>query len=191
VDDPADDPREPTDPSEPTSDPRDDADEPTAVRSPAALSSRERRTVVLAGTVPIGLAALVLIPFAVWLRAGIADVLMGAVVYGGLVGLAAAFVAVDRFHARQCPRCRRRRGRDEPTCPACGYDLQARPRFACSEGHRTYLDDGLCACGRRLQPLPTARGVGPQVRFMVKVGIWLLAFLLGVGLLLQVLGRNL
>jgi hypothetical protein len=29
------------------------------------------------------------------------------------------------------------------------------------------------------------------VRFMVKIGIWLLAFLLGVGLLLQVLGRNL
>lgn len=165
-------------------------DDPAPVRRPAALLRRERRIVALAAIAPIGLAAVVLLPVALYLGASAADVVGASLLYGGLVGAAAAFVAVDRFHARQCPRCREHTERGTTRCPACAYDLQERPRYACTEGHQVYLDAGLCACGRRLQPLPTARGVGPQVRFMVKIGVWLLAFLIGVGLLLQVLDRT-
>lgn len=171
-------------------DPQRSTDEPTPVRSPAPLTRRERRVVAVAATSPIALAALVLLPFAAAVGAGAADVVVGAVIYGGLVGAAAAFVTVDRLHARQCPRCRQRTRAAAGPCPACGYDLDTRPRYACTEGHHVYLDAGLCDCGRRLHQLPSARGVGPQVRFVVRVGAWLLAFLLGLGLILQWLERS-
>lgn len=164
--------------------------EPATVQRAAPLLRRERRVVALMALGPIVLAALILLPVARHLGASAADVVGASLLYGGLVGAAAAFVAVDRFHARQCPRCREHTERGERRCPSCDYDLEERPRYACSEGHRIHLEEGRCVCGRRLQRLPTARGVGPQVRFMVKVGLWLLAFLIGMGLLLQVLDRT-
>lgn len=132
------------------------------------------------------LAALVLTPVAVLTGSGPGEVASAALVYGGLLGLAAAFVAVDRLQARQCPRCHRRHARGATTCH-CEYDLVRRPRYACDERHATYLETGLCECGRRLERLATARGVGSQVLVVLKIGGWLLAFLLGVGVLLNVL----
>jgi hypothetical protein len=38
--------------------------------------------------------------------------------------------------------------------------VRARPRFACTEGHRVAFEPGLCECGRRLlalRPVPVAR----------------------------------
>lgn len=167
-------------------------DGPSPVTPAAPLTVDEKRLVVAAAALPVPAAALVLVPVALVTGAGSAQVAAAAVVYGGLLGLAAAFVAVDRLQARQCPRCRGRGGRGLATCPACGYDLETRPRFACDERHAIYLDDaGLCPCGRRLQPLPVARGVGAQVVFALKFGAWLLAFLVGVAVLLQVLERGL
>lgn len=154
------------------------------------MTGRERRTVALAALAPVLLTALVLTPVALATTITGADVAGAAVVYGGLLGLAAGFVAADRVQARQCPRCGERSPRDAAGCDACGYDLARRPRFACEERHLVHLDrrgDGRCPCGRPLEPLPTARGVGPQVVAAVKAGGLLLAFLLAVGVVLNVL----
>jgi hypothetical protein len=164
-------------------------DGPVAVSRAAPLTGRERRRTLAAALAPILVAALVLTPIGVVRGSSVGEIVAAAIVYGGLLGLAAGFVAVDRFQARQCPRCRVRHERHAEVCPSCGYDLVHRPRFACDERHQVYLDPGRCACGRRLQPLVVARGLGREVVFMLKLGGWLLAFLLGIGVLLQLLER--
>jgi hypothetical protein len=169
-------------------------DEPASARTrrAAPLTREERRTVVLAGVAPVLLALLVLLPIGAATGAGIGEVVAATAVYGGLLGLTAGFVTVDRLQARRCPRCHDRARRGTPRCPACGYDLVERPRYACDERHAIRRDDDeLCACGRRLMRLPSARGVGREVAFMLKLGAWLLALLLGIGLALQLLERSL
>lgn len=149
------------------------------------LTSRERWTVAAAAVAPVLLAVVVLVPVAIGTGATAGEVVVAAFVYGGLLGLAAGFVAVDRLQARQCPRCTTRNLKRATACEDCGYDLVRRPRYACSEGHAVHLEPGLCDCGRRLQELEVARGIGREVRFMVRAGLWLLAFLVIVGLLLR------
>lgn len=167
-------------------------DGPSPATRADPLTADERRLVAVAAVVPVPVSALLLVPVALVTGAGPAQVVAAAVVYGGLLGLAAAFVTVDRLQSRQCPRCHERNGRRAVVCPVCGYDLEQRPRFACDERHAAYLDDaGLCACGRRLKPVPVARGIGAQVVFAVKLGAWLLAFLVGVAVLLRLLERGL
>lgn len=134
------------------------------------------------------LAAVVLTPFALRGPYGAIDVLTASLVYGGLLGLAAGFVYVDRLHARGCPRCGVAQASAATACSRCAYDLAARPRYACGDGHATYLDAGNCSCGRRLELLPAARGVGREVVLSLKFGGGLLVILLGVGLLLHSLG---
>lgn len=163
---------------------------PSRARRAAPLDRRERTTVAVAAVVPIVAIAVLLSPVAFLTSIGFADVLSAAVVYGGLLGLAAGFVATDRLQARQCPRCQVRRPKGGEVCTTCGYDLVERPRYACSERHIAYLDeagDGRCECGRRVERLPTARGVGPQVVATLKIGGFLLAFLLAMGVLLNAL----
>jgi hypothetical protein len=156
------------------------------------LTRTERRTVLVAAAAPVVLALVVLLPVGAMLGAGIGEVLAATLVYGGLLGLAAGFVTVDRLQARRCPRCRRRNGRGDARCASCDYDLVARPRFACDERHAIHLDDvELCDCGRRLKPLPPVRGVGREVAVAVRFGVWLLALLVGIGLALQLLERGL
>ncbi|WP_052664175.1 hypothetical protein [Nitriliruptor alkaliphilus] len=165
-------------------------DVPTRARRAAPLTRREKSWVVAAGAGPILLAAVVLLPVALLTSITIGDVLSAAFVYGGLLGLAAAFVATDRLQARQCPRCAERQPRAGEVCTTCGYDLLARPRYACDERHVAYVDDdgdGRCECGRHLQRLPSPRGVGPQVVATLKVGAFLLAFLLAIGVILNVM----
>ncbi len=157
---------------------------PVGVRR-ARLTSRERWLVAAAAVAPIALAVVVLTPVALVTSATAGDVVVAALVYGGLLGLAAGFVAVDRLQARQCPRCTTRNLRGATACEDCGYDLVRRPRYACSERHAVHLEPGLCECGRRLQELEVARGVGHEVRFMLRAGLWLLAFLVVIGVLLR------
>ena len=153
------------------------------VGSPDRLTSNERRRVVYAALGPVLLAVLILAPVALVTGATAGDVAGAAVVYGGLLGLAAAFVAVDRLQARQCPACHRRQPRGTSLCD-CGYDVAARPRYACERRHAIYLEDGICDCGARLRRLETARGLGPQVVVTLRIGAYLLAFLVAVGLVL-------
>ena len=164
--------------------------EPARPSRAAALTRRQRGIVGLAALAPVAIAVVVLAPVAVVAGASPAQVAAAALVYGGLVGLAAAFVAVARYQARQCPRCRHVAARDAEVCLRCGYDLVHRPRFACAERHTVYLDEGRCACGNRLEPLRTARGVGREVALSLKVGAWLLLFLVVVGLVLRWLERS-
>ena len=152
----------------------------------APLAGSEKRLVALAALGPVVAAAVVLVPIAAAVGAGVADVVVGAVVYGGLLGLAAAFVTFDRLQSRQCPRCTERHG-GATVCAACGYDLGRQPRFVCDERHLVALEPGLCPCGRRLRELPTARGIHREVVFVVKLGVWLLALLIGIGLVLRLL----
>ncbi|MBW3620677.1 MAG: hypothetical protein KY461_10565 [Actinobacteria bacterium] len=165
-----------------------DTPAPAVLHRRPPLTSDERRRALLAGLLPVPVAALLLTPFALWGPATAGDVVGAAIVYGGLLGLAAGFVYVDRVHGRQCPRCGARAVRGSGTCGTCGYDLELRPRYSCDQRHAIYLDPGLCECGRRLQPLPVARGVGREITLMLKIGAWLLAFLLGMGFLLQMAG---
>ena len=164
-----------------------DAGRAPAVPRRDRLTPSERWTVVGAATTPVLLAILVLAPIAVATSSSVADVAVAAAVYGGLLGLATGFVAVDRLHARQCPRCTTRNLRRATACEDCGYDLVRRPRYACSERHAVHVEPGLCECGRRLVELEVARGVGPEVRSMLRAGAWLLVFLLAVGLALRYL----
>ena len=149
------------------------------------LTTPERWVVAGVAVVPVALAMGVLVPVAAVTGASAGDVLVAGVVYGGLLGLATGFVAVDRLQARQCPRCTTRNHRRARACEDCGYDLVRRPRYACSERHSVHVEPGLCDCGRRLQELQVARGIGPEVRFILRAGAWLLAFLLAAGIVLQ------
>lgn len=163
---------------------------PTRARRAAPLTRREKSWVAVSALAPIGVGLVILLPIARLTSITVTDAVGAAVVYGGLLGLAGGFVATDRLQARQCPRCRERGARGRAVCAVCGYDLEHRPRFACSERHLAYLDvdgDGRCECGRRLEPLPMPRGVGPQVVATLKIGAFLLAFLLAMGVLLNVL----
>jgi ribosomal protein L40E len=162
---------------------------PTEARRSSPLTGREKRTVVLAALAPVAVAVVVLAPVAALTSITVGDVVGAAVVYGGLLGLAAGFVATDRLQARQCPRCGARHPRGDEACDTCGYDLLERPRYACEERHLVHLDrrgDGCCPCGRQLEPLPTPRGVGPQVVATLKIGGLLLVFLVTVGVVLNV-----
>ncbi|MEX1162387.1 MAG: hypothetical protein WEB03_02285 [Nitriliruptor sp.] len=168
--------------------------DPTRARRAVPLTRREKGWVAVAAAAPVVLVALVLAPVALFTSITFGDVLGAAVVYGGLLGLAGGFVATDRLQARQCPRCGQRHPRGTLACDACGYDLEDRPRFACSERHVAYLDrwgDGRCECGRHLERLPEVRGVGPQVLATVKIGGLLLVFLIAMGVLLNVLDGRL
>lgn len=166
-----------------------DPDQAPATARRDRLNRSERWTVAAAALAPVVLAALVLIPIAMMTSSSAGEVVVAAVVYGGLLGLAAGFVTGDRLQARQCPRCTTRNLRRARACEDCGYDLVRRPRYACSERHRVHVEPGLCACGRRLQELEVARGVGPEVRFILRAGAWLLVFLLALGIALEYLAR--
>lgn len=119
---------------------------------------------------------------------GTGEVVWSAVVYGGLLASAAVVLYVDRAYALQCPRCGARTERGRERCADCGYDLDEQPRYACSERHDTYLDPGLCACGRRLQQVGPPRGVHGQVVATIMLGVGILVFLIAVWGVLALLG---
>lgn len=173
-------------------------DPPVEAQRAAPLTRHEKGSVAAIAVAPVVLTLVVLGPIALVTTLTVTDVVGSAIIYGGLLGLAAGFVATDRLQARQCPRCRSRqpstadsrRYRAPERCARCGYDLVERPRYACPERHLAFLDDGgdgRCRCGRHLERLPVARGLGPQVVATVKVGALLLAFLLAMGVILRVL----
>lgn len=159
---------------------------PALAGAPDRLTATERRRVLLVGLAPVLAVAVVLAPVALLTGATAGDVVGAAVAYGGLLGLVAAFLAVDRLQARQCPACHTRHGRRAERCD-CGYDLVQRPRYACERRHATYLGPGTCGCGAPLQRQRTARGVGSQVAVALRVGGVLLGLLVALGLVVYLL----
>lgn len=152
------------------------------------LTPAERRRTWLLGVAPVVVVTAGMILAALAGRATVADVVLGAVLYGGLLGLAAAVVSHERAEAAHCPRCDASGPLRRATCAACGYDLAARPLYACDQRHARHVAAGLCHCGRRLHRLEPARGIDREIRRALWVGAWLAAFLVGVGLLLPLVG---
>ena len=117
-----------------------------AAREP--LVGREWRLVAWAAVAPVLLTALVVSPLAVTGRWTWGEVVWSAVVFGGLLSLAAGFVVVDRLQALRCIACGRvnlssaRVPTVATTWPRC--------RWRREERHGVFIDPGLCDCGRRL-----------------------------------------
>ncbi|MCC5948480.1 MAG: hypothetical protein JJT89_08490 [Nitriliruptoraceae bacterium] len=163
---------------------------PVAVSRAAPLSWRQKRLIGALAFAPVVLVAVLLTPVAIATDQGLGEVVVSALMFGGLLGLAVGFVATDRFQARQCPRCRMTGAKGAEVCAVCGYDLEHRPRFTCEVRHQVYLDPGACACGRRLRPMRPVRGIGREIRVMMLLGGGLLVFLLLTGFVLQLIDRN-
>ncbi|MGH2815220.1 MAG: hypothetical protein ACRDLC_08690 [Actinomycetota bacterium] len=124
-------------------------------RRPAAL-----RSTLTAVGVALAASALGSALFTVALDDTVGSGLVTFAIFGGLAALSAGVLAWELASLRVCPRC----GHENPgltaACAGCGYDVRARPRFACTEGHRVSFEPGLCDCGRRLlalRPVPVAR----------------------------------
>jgi hypothetical protein len=123
-------------------------------RRPAAV----RSTLVAVG-VALAASALGSALFTVALHDTLGSGLITFAMFGSLAALSSGVLAWELASLRVCPRC----GHENATmavCAGCGYDVAARPRFACSEGHRVAFEPGMCDCGRRLlalRPVPVAR----------------------------------
>jgi hypothetical protein len=123
-------------------------------RRPAAV----RSTLVAVG-VALAASALGSALFTVALDDSVGSGLITFAIFGSLAALSSGVLAWELASLRICPRC----GYENSAmavCAGCGYDVAARPRFACSEGHRVAFEPGMCDCGRRLlalRPVPVAR----------------------------------
>jgi hypothetical protein len=123
-------------------------------RRPAAV----RSTLVAVG-VALAASALGSALFTVALDDSVGSGLITFAIFGSLAAVSSGVLAWELASLRICPRC----GYENSAmavCAGCGYDVAARPRFACSEGHRVAFEPGMCDCGRRLlalRPVPVAR----------------------------------
>ena len=131
-----------------------------AFRSASSQRPLAVRSTLLAVGVALVVSALASAVFTVALHDTVGSGLVTFMIFGGLAALTAGVLAWELASLRVCPRC----GQENPgltaACAGCGYDVRARPRFACTEGHRVAFEPGLCDCGRRLLPLrpvPVAR----------------------------------
>jgi ribosomal protein L37E/multisubunit Na+/H+ antiporter MnhC subunit len=109
------------------------------------------------------------------LRDSFASGLTDFVIFGGLSAATAGVLAWELASNRRCPRCGQENGRQR-SCAECGYDLQERPRYACTEGHQVLFEPGLCDCGRRAVPLRPVPVFGHALTSIV-IGVALVAAL--------------
>ena len=145
-------------------------------RSLAARPAAVRSTLTAVG-VALTVSALASGALGAVVHDSVGSALLDFVIFGGLAALTAGILAWELAAGRQCPRCGREGARDAARCAGCRYDLRARPRFSCSEGHRVQFEPGLCDCGRRLlelRPVPVVR----HARTSVWIGLALFAALL-------------
>jgi hypothetical protein len=143
-----------------------------------------RSTVVAVG-VALAASAFGSALFTVALHDTVASGLVTFVIFGGLAAMTAGVLAWELASLRVCPRCGRENAPASTACAGCDYDVRARPRFACSEGHRVAFEPGLCDCGRRLLPLRPV----PIARHAVR-SLWLALGFLLIVLLAALLAAN-
>ena len=118
------------------------------------------RTTLTAVLVALAASALATAVFTVTIGASVGDGLLNFATFGGLAALTAGVLAWELASSRVCPRCRHEQPRGTAHCADCGYDLSARRRYACTEGHVVAYEPGMCDCGRRLlqlRPVPVVR----------------------------------
>jgi hypothetical protein len=143
---------------------------------PMAVRTRATTTTI-AITVALAVSALASMAFTVALHDTFTSGLVTFAMFGSLAALSAGVLAWEVASRRVCPRCGTESG-DPASCTACGYDLRARPRFACTEGHHVAYEAGLCDCGRRLLPLRPVAIAGRLARTFWLAVVFFLAFLL-------------
>ena len=123
-------------------------------RRPAAV-----RSTLTAVGVALAASAIASALFTVALDDTLGSGLITFAIFGSLAALSAGFLAWELASLRVCPRCGLENA-GTAACAGCGYDVRARPRYACSEGHRVAFEPGMCDCGRRLlalRPVPVAK----------------------------------
>lgn len=148
----------------------------SATQRPLAL-----RSTLLAVSAALLLSALGSAVFTLALDDSVASGLVTFLTFGGLAGLTAGVLAWELASLRACPRCGVENASRTNACVACGYDLRARPRFACTEGHRVVYQPGLCDCGRRLLELRPARVGRHLVRaFLLAVVVFAVVVLIDI-----------
>jgi hypothetical protein len=132
--------------------------------NPFRTLSSQRPLAVRSTAVAVGVAlaasALAAAAFTMTLHDTVGSGLVTFAIFGGLAAVTAGVLAWELASLRVCPRCGVESPPASAACVGCGYDVAARPRFACSEGHRVAFEPGLCDCGRRLlalRPVPVAR----------------------------------
>lgn len=134
------------------------------------------------GLVATAVTAVLVYGTALALRHDLGETTVSFVLFAGLFGGTAAFLGAEVARFRKCPRCGEQQTDRVRDCPNCGYDVKARPRFVCTEGHASY-DPGLCACGRRLQPW-TPPDVSRHVKRSIYIGLAILVAMIITGALL-------
>jgi Zn ribbon nucleic-acid-binding protein len=150
------------------------------------MAARLTLTAVAAALV---FSALGSVAFTMALHDTVASGLLTFAMFGGLAAMTAGVLAWEVASGRTCPRCQTENSTPLSDCAGCGYDMRARPRFACTEGHRVAYTEGLCDCGRRLLPLHPV----PLGRHVLRVVGFALAFfvlVVVVGIVGAMVGAN-
>ena len=146
------------------------------------------RLTLIAVGVALAVSALGSMAFTMALNDTLLSGLVTFAMFGGLAALTAGVLAWEVASNRACPRCGTENAAPARRCAGCGYDVQARPRYACTEGHRVAYEEGLCDCGRRLlaiRPVPIMRHALRAVWFALA---FFLVFVL-IGILSTLVGR--
>jgi hypothetical protein len=145
----------------------------STIQRPLAL-----RLTLIAVAAALAVSALLSVAFTMALDDSVASGLVTFLTFGGLAALTAGVVAWELASLRTCPRCGIENASRLQACTACGYDLRARPRYACTEGHVAY-HPGLCDCGRRLLQLrPSSIGRHLVRAFFLAVAVFAVAVLI-------------
>lgn len=97
------------------------------------------------------------------LRFDLVSTTVSYVTFAALFAPTAGFLGLEVTRYRRCPRCGWQQDRRAGGCPDCGYDVARRPTWMCSEGHRGF-EAGICACGRRRNPVEPVDVRGPVLR---------------------------
>jgi len=146
------------------------------------------RTTLIAIGVALAVSALGSVAFTMALHDTLLSGLVTFAMFGGLAALTAGVLAWEVASSRTCPRCGTEHLAHTASCSGCGYDVQARPRFACTEGHRVAYEEGLCDCGRRLLRVREAPVVRHALRAIWFAMAFFVVFVL-VGILTTLAGR--
>lgn len=147
------------------------------------MTALARRRAIRWGGVATAVTAVLTYGGAAALRLDLLSTTVSFLMFATLFGGTAAFLAAEVTAHARCPRCGWQQQGRPGSCPRCRYDVAARPRFVCDEGHSAY-EPGICDCGlrRRMWQPPDVRG--PIVRTLL-IGAAIFAALVVTGLLVE------